>query len=346
MVRQKLRALGAHVYAGGFTLGIGEHFECGVHFEDGPFGVETSEKNLGVIVHQKPWPVESFTQDQYPIDLVYCNPPCAPWSQASSGRANSWDADPRLSCQHECFDLLRKLEPGVWMLESVRGLYNKGKSLVMEFVMEAQTMGYCAYFVLTDGPEHGLPQSRRRFFLVFSQYEISWQPTKSPSAMVGDVLGSLYKDPDPSQTAIPSHLNWGKIVDKVAPGEYVRKAFDREYPELIGHPRCGRGSFLLRRADPDAVCQTFTGDCKTLHPEEDRFLSVGEAAALSGFPKGYRFYGTTGKRYNQIARGVLPPVAEYMGDMARRAIERAWEPATLDPREVHVYRDDIEVYNV
>lgn len=347
-----MKALGAHIYAGGFSLGVRKHFEVVAHFESGDFGVETVQNNLGLVVHQKPWPVESFTQ----IDLVFCNPPCAPWSQASSGRANTWDKDDRLSCQHECFALLEDLDPKIWMLESVRGLYTKGRSLVMDFVMRAQAMGYCAYFVLCDAQEHGVPQSRRRFFLVFSKYEITWQPTKSPAVTVGEALARLGSDLDPRRTRIPRHLNWGKIVDKVEPGEYVKNAFDREYPEFIGVPaadhkektgeKIGRGSFLLRRADPDDVAQTFTGDCKTIHPTEDRFITVGEAAALSGFPPDYGFAGTTSRGYNQVARGVLPPVAEYMADMARRAIDRAWHPQTMDPREVKVYRDEVEVYNV
>lgn len=337
-----MKAIGCHIYAGGFTLGVREHFEVLAHLEDGSFGVETVEKNLGIPVYQKKdgWP--SFVED---VALIYCNPPCAPWSASSVGRANTWDKDPRLSCQHECFALLVEHRPKIWMLESVRGLYNRGKSLVMDFVAQARELGYCAYFVLVDAKEHGVPQNRRRFFLVLSSVEITWHPTKSPDVTAGAVLEN-FEDPDEGKTEIRNTVRWHGIVDQVPKGGTMKQTFMAEFPELIGVPNCGRGSFMLRRLDPDGYAQTFTGDCKTFHPEEDRFITVGEAASLSGFPDWYRFSGPVGKRYNQIARGVLPPVAEYMADMCRRAIERAWHPATLDPREVNVYRDSIEIRNV
>lgn len=337
-----MKAVGCHIYAGGFSLGVRKHFDIVAHFEDGKFGTETVEKNLGIPIYQKSdgWP------DLGGIHLVYCNPPCAPWSASSVGRSFAWFDDPRVSCVDDCFSLLDRLQPRVWCMESVRGLYNRGKSKVMELVMQAMERGYCAYFILCDAVEHGVPQKRRRFFLVLSQYEIKWSPTDKKPCTSGQVLGKLTRDPDTRRTTWNGKCRWHHIVNKVKPGETMKQTFIAEFPELVGVPKCGRGSFMLRRLDPDGPAQTFTGDVKTFHPTEDRFLTVGEAAVLCGFPRSYRFVGPTGLRYNQMARGVLPPVAEYVADMVATSIKARRKPSQMDPREVMVFRDSIQIRNV
>jgi len=334
-----MKALGAHIYAGGFSLGVMEHFDVVGHCEDGAFGVETAVNNLGVPIYQKSdgWP----TLDD--IALIYCNPPCAPWSASSVGRANTWDRDDRLACQHDCMELFLRHQPKVFMMESVRGMYTKGKSMVMEFVMDAMNHGYATYFILCDANNHGVPQNRRRFFLVFSKVEITWQPTARLEIPSGDALAKMTTPGDTRKTEMRTGIKWQSIVDKVPQGGTMKQTFADEFPELIGVPKCGRGSFMLRRLDPNGPAQTFTGDVKTFHPDEDRFLTIQEAAVLSGFPEDYKFSGATGLGYSQIAKGVLPPVAEYMAQQIKIAIERDWHPATLDPREVTIGRDEVEV---
>ena len=341
-----MKALGAHIYAGGFTLGVMQHFDVVAHCEDSGFGSETVKNNLRIPIHLKPWP----TVDD--IALIYCNPPCAPWSASSVGRANTWDEDPRLSCQSDCMELFLRHQPKVFMMESVRGMYTKGKSMVMGFVMEAMNHGYATYFVLCDAKEHGVPQNRRRFFLVFSKVEITWEPTNSPELTSGEALANMSGPGDTRKTEMHTGIRWQSIVDKVPQGGTMKKVFAEQFPELVGISavdykaanggvKIGRGSMMLRRLDPNSQAQTFTGDVKTFHPDENRFLTIQEAAVLSGFPEDYKFSGATGLGYNQIARGVLPPVAEYMAQQIKKAIDRGWHPATLDPREVSISRTEV-----
>jgi len=48
------------------------------------------------------------------------------------------------------------------------------------------------------------------------------------------------------------------------------------------------------------------------HPEQDRGLSVREAACLQGFPPTYRFAGGFDSRFRQIGNAVPPSVAAYL----------------------------------
>ena len=42
------------------------------------------------------------------IDFVYCNPPCAPWSNLGGAQkgAGAWRDDPRIKCWRDSFNLL------------------------------------------------------------------------------------------------------------------------------------------------------------------------------------------------------------------------------------------------
>lgn len=342
MTKKKLTAVGAHVYAGGFTLGVREHFDVLAHFEHSKFGAETVTKNLGIPIHlydEDGWPTSNY----FPIDFVYCNPPCAAWSQANPTNIDRWHKDERLQFHDACFDLISSMQPHVFAMESVRGMYTKGKSLVMDMVMKARNMGYAPYFLLVDSKYHGTPQNRKRFFLVLSRVEISWQQTNKYPITAGSVWDQRNQYTDDATPNLNGKQRWHTILDKVEPGEQMRKAFDREFPELIGQTGVsGRGSMMLRKLDLDDQAQTFTGDCKTIHPTENRLLTAGEAALLSGFPPDYEFHGSVGGKFNQIARGVLPKVGEYVGHQVERAIRRAWHPATYDPREITVYSDSVD----
>ncbi|KAJ9707388.1 hypothetical protein PVL29_002413 [Vitis rotundifolia] len=53
----------------------------------------------------------------------------------------------------------------------------------------------------------------------------------------------------------------------------------------------------------------------TLHPEQDRVLTIRECARLQGFPDYYRFRGTVKERYCQIGNAVAFPVARALGYM-------------------------------
>ncbi|KAJ4952365.1 hypothetical protein NE237_029197 [Protea cynaroides] len=51
----------------------------------------------------------------------------------------------------------------------------------------------------------------------------------------------------------------------------------------------------------------------TLHPEQDRVLTIREYARLQGFPDYYRFCGTIKERYCQIGNAVAVPVSKALG---------------------------------
>ena len=57
-----------------------------------------------------------------------------------------------------------------------------------------------------------------------------------------------------------------------------------------------------------------------IHPKEDRLFGHKELSYLSGFPIDYKWEGPPSSIGSQIARGVMPPVAEFVARIIKKSI--------------------------
>lgn len=70
----------------------------------------------------------------------------------------------------------------------------------------------------------------------------------------------------------------------------------------------------------DDVAPTLTSKCHSLsngrfgHPEQDRAISLREAAALQGFEDDYHFYGSVQEIGRQIGNAVPVTLAQRIGE--------------------------------
>ena len=70
----------------------------------------------------------------------------------------------------------------------------------------------------------------------------------------------------------------------------------------------------------DAVAPTLTSKCHSLsngrfgHPEQDRAISLREAAALQGFEDDYQFFGSIQEIGRQIGNAVPVLLAQRIGE--------------------------------
>ena len=164
-----MKALGTYIFAGGFTIGVSKHFNVQAHFEMKPgLYKKTFQANfpdIPVYEGEEEWPRKKFKDK---IDFVYCNPPCAPWSNLGSTQkgAQAWRNDPRIACWRNSFNLLKELRPKAIAIESVPRVYsiNGGRPMIMELTKEANKLGYQVNHLLIDGGFTGLNHSRKRFF--------------------------------------------------------------------------------------------------------------------------------------------------------------------------------------
>ncbi|MHA2385073.1 MAG: DNA (cytosine-5-)-methyltransferase [Candidatus Thorarchaeota archaeon] len=62
------------------------------------------------------------------------------------------------------------------------------------------------------------------------------------------------------------------------------------------------------------------GNGTFIHPDQDRLISIREAARLQSFPDNYRFLGSTTSMYKQIGNAVPPLMACALGEQVKRGL--------------------------
>jgi len=311
---KKYNAVGAFIYAGGFTVGMSERFNILAHLEDGSFGVETFKLNFPTVpVYTKPaeWPLHELRGKAH---VVYCNPPCAPWSDAAGKFATGEaKADARFTLM--AFSLIEKLDPDIWVWESVSNAYVRNRSMSDHLTGQAAEMGYAATHFLHDAKFMGLPQARRRLMTVFHRVKIEWPKTNRPLVTVAEALEGV--DPGPPSVSVRSYDP--KILHLARPGEALVKVWNRMYP---GQKK-GRPGFLHVRLHPDKPSYTITGSDTKIHPTENRRMTAAEMAVLCGFPRNYRWATEGAAKYSELAKTVTPPAGRYMARVFEMALDRA-----------------------
>jgi DNA (cytosine-5)-methyltransferase 1 len=322
--KKRPTALGAYIFAGGQTVGVERAgFEVLAHFEDGKYGVPTLMKNrpnIPVYTDPKKWPVDEFRGK---VDWVYCNPPCAVFSNAgkSHGSLHGWRTDPRLSCYRRCFGLLDQIQPKVLTIESVTNAYRNGREFMQELEVLADDLGYSTTHLFIDGQYCGLPQSRRRHFSVFTRARFNASaPDFSTRVNVSEVLKTVT---EPGWHR-PVQARLAHIYEKLRPRQGVADAWMKENPQetwVVENGRVrGRPRMMEARIPWDDIMGAFIGDFY-IHPLEPRPIGVNEARALCAYPEDWVLGCPPASAFSEFARSVLPPVAEWVGKQVRATLE-------------------------
>lgn len=319
-------AVGCHIYAGGHTVGVrAAGFDAPLHLEEGPFGVETSKRNLGVEarVGQDRWHAGEL---RGLVDWLYGNPPCASWSNAGkSGYVKgNWRTDERTHCTLRLFDLLDEVEPLVFSWETVAAATTSARAFLLDRVAFCHARGYDVTGVVFDGKDLGLPSRRRRFFFV--AHRVAFEPAPVPyvTRTVRDALASAGADarvrPDANALVLLRELAAHPPEKQVNLRTYFFRSRGHK-PDERGRKK-GCMPFAAARLGLDQVAPTATGSGTLYHPTEMRALTVSEFAAVCGYPPSYEFVGNVSSCYAQVAKAVLPPCGEWLARGVRTALER------------------------
>jgi DNA (cytosine-5)-methyltransferase 1 len=262
--------------------------------------------------------------------LVGCAP-CRPFSPYRRGVDTSSEEDwPLLS---EFGRLVRESRPELVTMENVPRI--QSSDVFLEFVEVLRKAGYHVAWRTCPGPEYGLGQSRRRLVLLASLLG----PIEVPSGTFGpdrqrtvrDLIGGLppiqagkvsTKDRLHKSRSL-SELNLLRIKASTPGGTWEL------WPEELRascHSKRSGATFrnVYARMEWDKPAPTITtlaynfGTGRFGHPEQDRAISLREAAILQGFPRRYRFvkprepvrFATLGRL---IGNAVPPPIAKAVG---------------------------------
>jgi DNA (cytosine-5)-methyltransferase 1 len=264
----------------------------------------------------------SFKNFKNTVDIVVGGPPCQPFSIGGLRRAQ---ADKR-NMIPEFIRCLRECQPAAFIMENVPGLIQKRTRPYFEWALSQLSIcGYRLNWAILNSADYGVPQKRKRLFVLGSRAEQLLFPapthglgTANPYLSAIDVIGNAQIGEAPN-----------------CPVKYARFPDLRPSP-YAGHVYNGGG----RPIDPSGPCHTIlasAGGHKThwfdtlgIAPEYHahlkaggtpwegevpgaRRMSVEESALVQTFPKSMNFAGKRSSQYTQVGDAVPPKLAYAVG---------------------------------
>lgn len=278
-------------------------------------GIDNDERCRKTYRHNHPnadfWHMDLETLAQVPpCEIIIGSPPCVEFSKANNRRTFDF------TLVKIFFDLVGNSLAKWWIMENVPPLFE---------ILTGQPMK-----VLFDAADYGVPQRRKRAF--FGKFKIPL-PTHNEHPQhtldgrllkrwvsVGEALDIPYNP----QTYLTNHWNLSsggnspfyeaqgpvrtlttippKVIDL---SQLNQKVLERHLP------------VRLDQVSPAIIRNIFRGRIYRLidmgHCISE--LSPQECAILQGFPKDFKFFGSTTQKYKMIGNAVPPPLARALGEV-------------------------------
>lgn len=277
-----------------------------------------------------------FDADRFRL-LAGCAP-CQPFSRLTYGRRG-----------HEAWDLLdnfgrlaTRILPEFVTMENVPELADRGREVFGRFVRALRRRGYFVDWRLVHCAEYGIPQARTRLVLLASRlgpiavpdgrcrYPSQWKTVRDA---IEDLPRLAAGEEDPNDTLhvapLLSPMNLKRIratphdggTRRDWPDDLVldchRKESGKSYGSIYGRMWWDQPSPTMT-----TLC-TGIGNGRFGHPEQDRSITLREAALFQSFPPSYEFWPID-QKLNRKA------VGRMIGNAVPPRLARALAEALLD----------------
>lgn len=270
------------------------------------------------------------------LDLLAGCPPCQGFSALRTMNGSRNVHDPRNDLVMEYLRFCVEMKPKAIMLENVPALARDGRLAAVKASLQAA--GYRLVDGVLDAQHYGVPQRRRRFVMLGAlAREIHFGPKAVKVHTVRDAIGRL-ASPTVSRDAL--HKDRAQRSTRVM--EIIRNVPKdgggrTDLPtklRLSCHKKTTGFKDVYGRMAWDRVAPTITGGCinpskgRFLHPEEDRAITLREAALLQTFPARYKFPITAGSYPIAMLIGnALPPrFVKHHAIAIRKVLDRDGVP--------------------
>ena len=279
------------------------------------------------------------------LDLLNACPPCQGFSTRGIGRKDDIRNDLVLCVEQ----WVRAFQPRTIVIENVPGLRHNER--LYRLIRGISAVGYGSRQYLCDATDFGVPQRRRRLICLFVQ-------GRSSDQFPEDLRMELPEHFDTSRQTAGEWLSLAGAGGKDDRWHRARTLRPATLERVQSIPRggnrfdipkhlwlpchlklegAGRGAAAesYGRIDPDAPAPTMTTRCTTvssgtfIHPEEDRGITLREAALLQTFPRTYQFAGKYGSVERQIGNAFPVKFAAGIGLAALSLSEFTPEPTGL-----------------
>ena len=283
------------------------------------------------------------------IDMVAGGPPCQPFSRAGRAKIRSLVEqgvrernDQRKELWRSFVRVVLALRPRTVLMENVPDMaIADDLTVIREIAQMLERNSYSVDYRLLDAWRYGVPQHRKRFILQARRdgVALNWPKPVHRTVTVYDAIGDLPRLGQGTGARQMSYRpdsqsEFAKMLSEEPCGQFVYdhmtrpvRSDDREafslmtsktlYSDLPQHLRRYRSDTFVdkyKRLAWHDLSRTITAHIAKdgywyIHPEENRTLTVREAARIQTFPDRFRFSGTRSDAFRQIGNAVPPLLA-------------------------------------
>jgi DNA (cytosine-5)-methyltransferase 1 len=250
------------------------------------------------------------------LDLLAGCPPCQGFSSMTTLNGARRVNDERNDLVFDFLRFVKGTFPKTVMLENVPGLASDGR--FERLCNELQMLGYHVRSEIKNAQNFGVAQRRRRLILLAGRTgHVPMAREDASRVTVREAIGEM---PVPGASGDPIHdmpeersPQIRRLITEV-PHDGGSRLDRPRHAQLPCHQRCNGFKDVYGRMAWDDVAPTITSGCfnpskgRFLHPEQDRAITMREAALLQGFPRDYAFPDFSSKQAIALMIGnALPP---------------------------------------
>ena len=279
--------------------------------------------------------VSSIVDAQKPSPVLFCGcAPCQPFTKQNRKQLKQEDDD-RKSLLSRFAEFVEVCKPDIVFIENVPGIEEEKLSTEPfgGFLQSLRSTGYNhVKYSKVRAMKYGIPQCRCRLVLLASRHGLIELPleTNGPGTdnpkyeTVRNWIGNLPPiDAGEEHATVLNHRAAGLSERNL---ERIRSTAEggghRDWPEQLKldcHKNTTGYSDVYGRMAWDRPATALTTRCNSYsngrfgHPDQDRAISIREAACLQTFPLDFRFEGSLASMARQIGNAVPVRLATIIG---------------------------------
>ena len=284
-------------------------------------GVDTNEKALKTfrlnhhsetlnIDISKLKSVDILSKTNVEIDLIIGGPPCQGFSMAGKRDPK----DPRNALVKSFLEIVNEIRPKVFLIENVPGLLSmktaSGRKSIEIIEEMANSFGYELEIHLLNAEDYGVPQKRKRIFIIGSRIgKLNLDIKKSKKIPVSKILIEKEKVP---KVYFYSERRIDGFKCRDIKNKKLGLGFGWQFLDL------DKPSYTIRaryyKDGSEALIKYSENEIRMLTPEE--------CSRIQSFPEDYEFYGGKIQKYIQIGNAVPPLLAKAVAKSIKRVLSK------------------------
>jgi len=228
------------------------------------------------------------------FDILVGGFPCQPFSTV--GKREGFKHKTQGTLFYEILRILEDKKPSAFLLENVKGLKTHEDGNTFEIILDAlDKLGYDVFYEVLDSANFGIPQIRKRIYLVGFRKELNkifiFKKTNGKTSYINDHL-----EKSPKGYSITKHLQ----------NSYMYKKNDGKPQVIDGKSKIQVKTLVSTYHKIQRLTGTFVKGGET----GLRLLSEKECKAIMGFPKDFKIPVSRTQMYRQFGNSVVIPVID------------------------------------